>query len=61
MPETKDRTLEEIDEMFEKKVGAWKFKSYVCVEANDARLAGFVKEEPGEEKLATQQLEFTGK
>lgn len=31
LPETRDRTLEEIHEMFENKVPARKFKSYVCV------------------------------
>ena len=31
IPETKDRTLEEIDEMFEMKVAARKFSKYVCV------------------------------
>ena len=30
IPETRDRTLEEIHEMFEAKVPARKFKSYVC-------------------------------
>ncbi|KAI3337506.1 MFS transporter [Xylariaceae sp. AK1471] len=31
LPETRDRTLEEIHEMFENKVPAQKFKTYVCV------------------------------
>ena len=31
LPETKDRTLEEIHEMFEAKLPARKFKGYVCV------------------------------
>ncbi|KAI1125005.1 MFS transporter [Nemania abortiva] len=31
LPETRDRTLEEIHEMFENKVPARKFKGYVCV------------------------------
>ena len=31
IPETKDRTLEEIDEMFKMKVAARKFSKYVCV------------------------------
>ncbi|KAF2092643.1 MFS transporter [Rhizodiscina lignyota] len=31
LPETRDRTLEEIHEMFEEKVPARKFKSYICV------------------------------
>lgn len=30
MPETRDRTLEEIHEMFEAKVPARKFKKYIC-------------------------------
>jgi len=30
IPETRDRTLEEIHEMFEANVPARKFKSYVC-------------------------------
>ncbi|KAK4937700.1 hypothetical protein LTR10_021710 [Elasticomyces elasticus] len=33
VPETKDRTLEEIDEMFEQKIPALKFKGYKCVQA----------------------------
>lgn len=28
LPETKGRTLEEIDELFENKVATWEFKSY---------------------------------
>lgn len=31
LPETRDRTLEEIHEMFEAKVPAKRFKGYVCV------------------------------
>ena len=31
LPETRDRTLEEIHEMFEAKVPARKFKTHVCV------------------------------
>jgi len=41
VPETKDRTLEEIDEMFEAKLDARKFKNYQCSRAEDARLHGF--------------------
>ena len=40
VPETKDRTLEEIDEMFEARVPARKFKGYVCVKSIDARQVG---------------------
>ncbi|SPQ23489.1 ed6c590e-0083-4974-8011-9bb327d74cdd [Thermothielavioides terrestris] len=31
LPEVKNRTLEEIDEMFEARLPAWKFRKYVCV------------------------------
>ena len=31
LPETRDRTLEEIHEMFEAKVPSRRFKTYVCV------------------------------
>ncbi|KAJ5151075.1 Maltose permease [Penicillium canariense] len=31
LPEVKGRTLEEIDEMFEQRLPAWKFSSYQCV------------------------------
>ena len=40
VPETKDRTLEEIDEMFEARLPARKFKGCVCVESLSARRAG---------------------
>lgn len=58
LPETKDRTLEEIDEMFEKKVPAWGFKTYSCVETNDARLAGLAKNEKGDEEPTVEAAEF---
>jgi hypothetical protein len=45
VPETKDRTLEEIDEMFEENVPARKFKGYVCVRSSDARQAGLHRTE----------------
>jgi MFS transporter, SP family, sugar:H+ symporter len=40
IPETKDRTLEEIDEMFINKVAARKFSGYECVASEQARLNG---------------------
>jgi hypothetical protein len=42
IPETRDRTLEEIHEMFEARVSARKFKTYVCtgVEAYAAQAVG---------------------
>lgn len=58
LPETKDRTLEEIDEMFEKKVPAWGFKTYACIETNDARVAGLVRNETKEEKPTVDTGEF---
>jgi L-amino acid N-acyltransferase YncA len=57
VPETKDRTLEEIDEMFEKRVPARKFKTYVCMETNDARVAGSVAAQQAEEKPRENQVE----
>ncbi|KAH8920192.1 general substrate transporter [Atractiella rhizophila] len=43
LPETKDRTLEEIDEMFQAKVPARKFSAYVCVASEQAREDGIKK------------------
>ena len=40
LPETKDRTLEEIDEMFHNKVPARKFAGYQCVASEQAREHG---------------------
>lgn len=46
LPEVKNRTLEEIGEMFEARLHAWKFQSYKCkgidrvvLEKNDEELA----------------------
>ncbi|KAI1646073.1 general substrate transporter [Daldinia loculata] len=39
MPETRDRTLEEINEIFEAKVPARKFKRYICTEREAVRVA----------------------
>ncbi|KAK3903686.1 general substrate transporter [Staphylotrichum tortipilum] len=50
LPETKGRTLEEIDEMFEARLSARKFRNYVCVvapgkgEKDEARPASSEKE-----------------
>ncbi|OQV09313.1 hypothetical protein CLAIMM_13447 [Cladophialophora immunda] len=38
VPETKDRSLEEIDEMFEEKLSAHKFKSYKCTRTRAAQI-----------------------
>jgi hypothetical protein len=37
VPETKGRSLEEIDEMFENRVPTFKFKSYQCVSSETAK------------------------
>jgi hypothetical protein len=37
VPETKGRSLEEIDEMFENRVSVRDFKSYVCLSSETAR------------------------
>lgn len=36
MPEMKGRSLEELDEIFEAKVGPWKFKEYQCTIRDEA-------------------------
>ena len=46
LPETRDRTLEEIHEMFEAKVPARKFKTYVCV-----GVEGYAAEAAGKDVL----------
>ena len=47
LPETKDRTLEEIDEMFINKVPARKFQEYECVVSEQAREHGAQLREKG--------------
>ena len=37
LPETKGRSLEEIDEMFENRVGVFSFKDYQCLSSETAR------------------------
>lgn len=62
LPETKDRTLEEIHEMFEKEVPVREFKTYVCtgVEAyrvQGAERAGIVMKEEKEEGKEVAHIE----
>lgn len=47
IPETRDRTLEEIHEMFEANIPARKFKSYVCTSTKAMAELG-VKEKEGD-------------
>lgn len=64
MPETRDRTLEEINEMFEAKIPARKFKKYVCTGteamANEALKKDSIHLE-GESKDAADENEPTTK
>ena len=55
VPETKGRTLEEIDEMFAAKLPARKFKGYICVESIHARQVGLHKmESKGEQAVHSE-------
>lgn len=45
IPETKARSLEELDEIFEAGVGARKFKQYQCNIVDEAQLDVFGREE----------------
>jgi hypothetical protein len=44
IPETRDRTLEEIHEMFQAKLPARKFKTYVCTGTETMAKAAIAKE-----------------
>ena len=57
LPETKDRTLEELDELFEAKVPARKFKSYQCVKTRAVMEHGAAEEIVGMEKEKAIQVE----
>jgi MFS transporter, SP family, sugar:H+ symporter len=54
IPETKDRTLEEIDEMFEMKVPARKFATYRCVGLQRAIEGGSADEKTAAEVVKTE-------
>lgn len=55
LPEIKDRTLEEISEMFEAGLPARKFKGYKCVGAT-AVVAAEKKEKGHEIEVSTQEV-----
>ncbi|KAF2269965.1 general substrate transporter [Lojkania enalia] len=61
LPEIKNRTLEEIDEMFEAKLPARKFRKYVCTgrHITDNKVAVDTKSEENVEKEATVHIEKT--
>jgi len=50
LPETKDRTLEELDELFEAQLPARKFRSYVCVKTRAEMEHGAAEEVVRSEK-----------
>ena len=61
LPETRDRTLEEIHEMFEARLPARKFKEYVCVGVEEmaaqGRKMGGVLGEEKEMEVQTEHVE----
>jgi SP family sugar:H+ symporter-like MFS transporter len=61
LPETKDRTLEELDEMFEEHVPARKFKGYMCVKTQNVMEHGAAEEVIGMEKEGQVEVEETGR
>jgi len=54
LPETKDRTLEELDELFEARVPARKFRGYVCTKTRDAMDHGAAEEIAGAKEKVVQ-------
>ena len=59
LPETKDRTLEEIHEMFEAKVPARKFKHYVCTTTESYAAEAMGKELDERKTNETTHIEQT--
>jgi hypothetical protein len=57
LPETKDRTLEELDELFEARLPARKFKGYVCVKTRSTLDEGTEEEIVGMEKEKIMEAE----
>lgn len=57
LPETKDRTLEELDEIFEARVPARKFQGYHCVKTRNAMDHGAAEEIVGAEKEKAIEVE----
>lgn len=58
IPETRDRTLEEIHEMFEAKVPARKFKGYVCT--NTQAMANAARKEREVETVHMEDITVSG-
>ena len=61
IPETRDRTLEEIHEMFEAKVPARKFKKYVCTRTEAFAAEGIAHDIKLQETGGTEHVEATEK
>jgi hypothetical protein len=55
IPETRDRTLEEVHEMFENKVPTHKFKTYVCTGVETFAAQGVAKAE-----ILTERKPYAG-
>lgn len=60
LPETRDRTLEEIHEMFEARLPARKFKDYKCTSV-EMMAANARAEKRGAIEVATEEIEDVGK
>jgi MFS transporter, SP family, sugar:H+ symporter len=62
LPETKDRTLEELDELFEARLPARKFRGYVCVKTRTAMDHGAAQEvaDMNKEKVMVLDVEDVG-
>lgn len=62
IPETKDRTLEEIDELFEEKIPARRFKQYNCTRVQNSAAIGMslceVKRDKGSDHV--EKVEIVG-
>lgn len=56
IPETRDRTLEEIHEMFQARVPARKFKGYICT--NTRAMAEAARKEQGVEAVHMEDIDF---
>ena len=57
LPETKDRTLEELDEIFEARIPARKFQSFQCVKTRSAMEQGAAEAIVGAEKEKAFEVE----
>ena len=61
IPETRDRTLEEIHEMFEANLPARKFKGYVCTRTEQLAAQGMANDMKLQETGSSEHMEASGK